>query len=64
VFSEDGQLKAQPAGQVVSRLLYQGDHQFVLSGDNAIRLTFILQNGRAESVTLLQNGATIPGKRK
>jgi CubicO group peptidase (beta-lactamase class C family) len=64
VFGEDGQLKAQPTGQSVTRLRSQGDHAFTAEVGNGIRLVFTLENGRAEGVTLHQNGRALPGKRK
>lgn len=64
VFGDDGQLKAQPAGQGVTRLRYQGDHTFITVVDDDVRLVFTVENGRAEGVTLHDGDAAIPGKRK
>jgi len=64
VFGENGQLKAHPANQKVSRLLPVGNHQFVMDADNRIRLVFTVVGDRAESMTLHQGGSAHPGKRK
>jgi serine-type D-Ala-D-Ala carboxypeptidase/endopeptidase len=64
IFGENGELKAQPAGQSVSRLLPVGRHQFVLAADSRIRLVFGVQGDRAESVTLQQGSSAFTGKRK
>ncbi|MGH7467886.1 MAG: serine hydrolase [Longimicrobiales bacterium] len=64
VFVESGRLNAQPAGQSVSRLFHQGNHQFTLGASNTIRLVFTVENGRAESVALHQGGGVYSGKRK
>lgn len=63
VFGQDGQLMAQAAGQDAFRLRYQGEHAFVPTFDNAVRLVFTIENGRATSVTLHQGGREITGPR-
>jgi CubicO group peptidase (beta-lactamase class C family) len=63
VWTEDGRLMAQPAGQPVTRLLSQGDHAFVLEADVDIRLVFTVDGSQATGVTLHQRGMQIPGTR-
>ncbi|HEU0299289.1 MAG TPA: serine hydrolase, partial [Longimicrobium sp.] len=63
VFAQDGKLVAQAAGQEGFPLRYQGDHVFIPSFDDQVRLVFTVENGRATGVTLYQNGAEIPGTR-
>jgi hypothetical protein len=64
VFVADGQLRVQPEGQGISRLMYQGDDAFIVAADRGIRLVFTLENGRAETLTLHQSGQTISGPRQ
>lgn len=64
VFVEDGVLKAQAAGQRAARLRSQGGHAFLHETDSGIRMVFTLEDGRAASVTLHQNGGVFPGPRK
>jgi CubicO group peptidase (beta-lactamase class C family) len=42
----------------------QGGHAFVPTFDDAVRLVFTVEEGRATRVTLYQGGAVVPGKRK
>jgi D-alanyl-D-alanine-carboxypeptidase/D-alanyl-D-alanine-endopeptidase len=63
IFVHDGQLMAQPGGQGAIRLRAQGEHAFIPEADAAIRLVFTVENGRATSATLHQNGRTVTGAR-
>lgn len=63
VFVEDGRLKGQPAGQLPTTLLHQGDHTFIAAADTDIRLEFILESGRAEHVTLHLGARSATGAR-
>jgi D-alanyl-D-alanine-carboxypeptidase/D-alanyl-D-alanine-endopeptidase len=63
VFVQDGALMGQPAGQRSTRLLHQGDHTFIVAADTDDRLVFVLENGRAERVTLHEGGRTSSGVR-
>jgi CubicO group peptidase (beta-lactamase class C family) len=64
VFGEGGQLKAQVGEGSVIRLRYQGDQRFVADGDDDIALTFAVENGRAQSVTVDRRGQVTRAKRK
>lgn len=63
VWVEDGQLRVQPAGQSVTRLMSQGGHAFVLEADVDIRLVFAVEGSQATGVTLHQRGRAFPGTR-
>lgn len=58
VVLEDGQLKAQPAGQPAFDLLHQGEHEFRASFDPDVRLVFRVEGGKAGSFVLHQGGET------
>ena len=64
VFVQDGRLMAQATGQRRSRLRAQGDHVFIPTFDDEVRLVFTMENGRAASVTLHQGGREATGTRK
>lgn len=64
VFQEEGQLKANLAGQGTSRLLPQGSHAFLAEVEPSFRFVFHVAKGRAESLSLYVNGKEVPGKRK
>lgn len=61
---EDDKLMAQPSGQGISPLRYQGDHEFVVAAEPGVRLVFTLEDGRAEGLTLHQGGRSISGERQ
>lgn len=63
VSGEDGRLRVYTA-RGITPLLSQGDHVFVHGKDEDIRFIFIVENGRAESVTLHLGDQVIQGKRK
>jgi CubicO group peptidase (beta-lactamase class C family) len=63
VFVQEGRLMALPAGQMPTRLRAQGDHAFIPEADDAIRLVFTVENGRATAATLHQGGRQISGAR-
>ncbi|MBW3569924.1 MAG: serine hydrolase [Gemmatimonadetes bacterium] len=63
VFAQDGRLMAQAAGQNATRLRAQGDHVFVPDFSDQVRLVFTFQDGRAQGVTLHQNGREMSGTR-
>ncbi len=64
VFVEDGQIKGQPGGDSPSRLLYQGEHAFIPEVNLGFRLAFTLVDGRAESVTIHDDGEIYRGTRE
>lgn len=59
---EGSQLKGQATGQPQVDLFASSENTFFLKVVNA-RITFDVTAGRAESLTLYQNGRQIPGKR-
>ncbi len=58
VSSRDGQLFAQASGpgQGEFRLKAQGDHTFVASFDDDVRVEFVVEGGTATTFILFQNG--------
>ena len=64
IFAQDGKLMSQAAGQGAFRLLSQGDHVFLAEFDTSVRVVFTVENGRATSMTLHQNGRAVPGTRE
>lgn len=63
VFVQDGQLMAQAEGQQAFALRNQGGHVFIPAFDDEVRLVFTMADGRANGVTLHQDGREIPGVR-
>lgn len=57
------ELTAQPAGQPALRIIQVAPRTFVLEDDDAIRLTFTVEGGRATQVMVEQGGAKIVGPR-
>jgi hypothetical protein len=47
VFAQDGQLMSQATGQSAFRLRAQGDHVFIPTFSDEVRLVFTVENGRA-----------------
>ncbi len=64
VFGEDGKLKVQLGGRKAFRFRSQGDSSFIPFFDEDIRLVFITENDRTDSVQLHMGGQVTPGKRK
>lgn len=64
VFLEDGRLMGQPGGDSPSRLMYQGEHQFVPEVALDFRLEFTLENGLAREVELDDDGDVYRGTRR
>ncbi len=56
VFSRGGQLFAQATGQGAFRLKAQGDHAFIASFDDNVRVEFVVEDGTATTFILFQNG--------
>ena len=56
VSSRGGQLFAQATGQGAFRLKAQGDHTFVASFDDNVRVEFVVEGGTATTFILFQNG--------
>jgi CubicO group peptidase (beta-lactamase class C family) len=56
VFSRGGQLFTQATGQGEFRLRAQGDHVFVPTFDDAVRLVFVVEDGKATTAVLHQGG--------
>lgn len=63
VFVQDGSLMGQPEGQRSTELLHQGSHTFIVAADTEDRVVFALEDGRAVSLTLHDNGQTVRGER-
>ena len=63
VYLDDRQLMSQATGQPAFRLRAQGDHVFVPSFDDEVRLTFEVADDRAVRVILRQGGGEIQGER-
>lgn len=64
VFVQNGALMARPSGQRSTRLLPIGDHTFIIAADASDRLEFLLEDGRAERVTLRDDGRSYSGARR
>jgi len=56
VYSRDGQLFTQATGQVEIRFRAQGDHIFIPTFDDEVRLVFVVENGKATTAVLQQGG--------
>ena len=63
VFVQDGRLMSQAQGQESFALRSQGGHVFIPTFDEDVRLVFTMMDGRANGVTLHQDGREIPGER-
>lgn len=64
VFVQNGRLMAQATGQEAFPLRNQGEHVFIPTFDDEVRLVFTMENGRAAGVTLHQGGQAIQGARQ
>jgi hypothetical protein len=64
VFVQDGRLMSQATGQSAFGLRAQGDHAFIPTFSDEVRLVFTVENGRATGVTLHQDGREATGTRK
>jgi len=56
VFARDGQLFTQATGQGEFRLRAQGGHTFIPTFDDAVRLVFVVEDGKATTAVLHQGG--------
>jgi len=54
VFARDGQLWTQATGQGASRIRSQGDGRFIPTFDDAVWLSFVVEDGRATTLVLFQ----------
>ncbi len=63
VYLDDRQLMSQATGQPAVRLRAQGDHVFVPTFDDDVRLIFDVADDRAARVILQQGGGEIQGAR-
>ncbi|MFW6198961.1 MAG: serine hydrolase [Gemmatimonadota bacterium] len=59
----DGQLMSQATGQPGFRLRAQGDHVFIPTFDDNVRVEFSVDGNRAESLVLYQAGQEIEARR-
>ncbi|MDB4881895.1 MAG: hypothetical protein JWL95_661 [Gemmatimonadetes bacterium] len=64
LFTEGEELLAQPNSQNKLPVRYLGEDTFGVDFDPKLRLKFIIEGGRAVGGSLLQNGETMPMKRK
>ena len=63
--SIDGdRLMGQAPGQPKNELIPNGNHVFSADFDRTVRMTFVVENGRATKLTLRQGGAEMPGVRR
>jgi len=63
VFEQDGHLMAEPTGQRVVRLVYQGGDAFRPDLPADILIEFRVEGGRATSLTLHQGGQVVEAPR-
>lgn len=63
VWVDEGQLWSRATGQGAFRLRAQGDHLFVPTFDDDVRLIFTVENGRATAATLVQGGQEMRAER-
>jgi hypothetical protein len=56
VSSREGQLFAQATGQGAFRLRAQGEHTFIASFDDNVRVEFVVEGGAATTFILFQGG--------
>lgn len=61
---QDGELVAQLAGQGANKLFHTGNHAFGAEFDRTLRITFLVENGRAVKLVLEQAGQRFEGARK
>lgn len=64
VYVQGTTLRAQPAGQIASRLLHQGGRVFVTEHDPDVRMTFTGPDAWADTLTLSQRGRPLPPARR
>jgi CubicO group peptidase (beta-lactamase class C family) len=64
VAEQRDQLTGQLAGQGANPILHYGEHTFGVSFDPTVRLTFVIEGGRATKIVLLQQGRRSEGARK
>ncbi|HEU0078522.1 MAG TPA: serine hydrolase domain-containing protein [Longimicrobiaceae bacterium] len=60
VFEQGDRLRAQPQGQIATRLLYQGDGTFRAEHDPSLHLHFRLDGGVAQELTIEHGGRKMP----
>ncbi|HKS06129.1 MAG TPA: serine hydrolase domain-containing protein [Gemmatimonadaceae bacterium] len=60
----DGELVAQLAGQGANKLFHVGNHAFGADFDRTLRITFVVENGRAVKLVLEQGGQRFEAPRK
>ncbi|HEX7243532.1 MAG TPA: serine hydrolase domain-containing protein [Longimicrobiaceae bacterium] len=60
VFEHGDHLRAQPQGQIATRLLYQGDGTFRAEHDPSLYLRFRLENGMAQELAIEHGGRKMP----
>jgi D-alanyl-D-alanine carboxypeptidase len=56
VFSREGQLFSQATNQGEFRIKAQGEHTFIPTFDDKVRLTFVVEDGKATTAILRQGG--------
>lgn len=64
VYEQGDHLRAQPPGQVATRLLYQGDGTFRAEHDPSLSLRFGPGEGQAQELVLEQGGRSMPPARR
>jgi CubicO group peptidase (beta-lactamase class C family) len=63
VFVEDGRLMTQATNQNAFRIRAQGNHLFIPTFDDAVRLIFAVEDGKATTAILHQGGQVIEAAR-
>ena len=60
VYEQGDHLRAEPRGQVATRLLHQGDGVFQAEHDPSLRFRFRVADGQVQELSIEQGGRTMP----
>jgi CubicO group peptidase (beta-lactamase class C family) len=60
VYEQGDHLRAEPRGQIATRLLHQGDGVFQAEHDPSLRFRFRVADGQAQELLIEQGGRTMP----
>lgn len=64
VYEQGDHLRAQPPGQVATRLLYEGEGVFQAEHDPSLRLRFGMADGPAEELMIEMGGRAMPAAKR